>query len=151
MDELVVLPTDTEQVIQDLLANEWSPTRIARHLRKLGYSTTVAEVRTQQRGDGHDIYIDSYNEMGRVLQMMEARLEHTKMVVEQDPKYTNNFRQIAKDYFAMLEQYALLGLKLGEIPEGTETPNSGGEARSLTVQEVLAQQQKVEVQIHLKE
>jgi len=151
MNELVVPPTDAQQVIQDLLANEWSPTRIARHLRKLGHPTTVSEVREQQRGDGLDIYIDSYNEMGRVLRLMAVRLEHTQLASEENPKFIINFRQIAKDYFAMLEQYALLGLKLGEIPIAAETPDAGAQTPGVTVQEVLAQQQKVEVQIHLKE
>lgn len=153
MNELVVLPTDTQQIIQDLLANEWSPTRIARHLRKLGYSTTVSEVEEEalELISGPDIYIDSYNEMGRVLQMMAARLEHTKTMTELDPKFTKDFLRVAKDYFVMLQEYSLLGLKLGEIPEVIETLDGGANMQSVTVQEVLAQQQKVEVQIHVKE
>ena len=155
MNELLALPIDTQQVVQDLLANRWSPTRISRHLRKLGHPVTVSEVGEQQEAleefGSPDVYIDSYDEMGRVLRMVAERLEHTETLVQGDPSYIAAFQKTAKDYFAMLQEYALLGLKLGEIPEATEIPDDGRQTQRMTVQEVLAVQQKVEVQINLKE
>lgn len=125
--------TETEQTVFDLSVSGWSASRISKHLKKLGHQISVRDVIKYQahvpveliiepsivsrKMKTLDVYVDAFNEMGKVLLTMASRLDLLLVLEESNPKYfAPLITKITKDYFSMLQDYARLQAEVGEVP-----------------------------------
>ena len=159
-----ILETETTQTIFDLSTSGWSATRISQHLKRLGHKILVRDIMDYQASippalilepgliDSKmrtlDVYIDAFNEMGKVLLHMQARVQMLLDVELKNPVGIKITTRAMKEYYAMLQDYLRMEAEVGLVP--LQSAAVGAEERVERAQTLAAllQQQKMQVNVY---